>query len=131
MGEEHTELQCFNCSCLILNYFVIKHLKFGARLLFDLAFHSDALSATVGANVLCIINRKVHKYGKSTTGESWDIVVDEETYYERTSLWMECGGRLEPVAIDTTSGEAACVYPPLISGQGDDDQLDKPPSSKS
>ncbi|KAM2533141.1 hypothetical protein PS1_001670 [Malus domestica] len=24
----------------------------------------------------------VHKYGKSTTGESWDIVVDEETYYE-------------------------------------------------
>ncbi|KAG6388329.1 hypothetical protein SASPL_149754 [Salvia splendens] len=25
---------------------------------------------------------KVHKYGKSTTGESWDIVVDEETYYE-------------------------------------------------
>ncbi|CAI9771449.1 unnamed protein product [Fraxinus pennsylvanica] len=27
-------------------------------------------------------NSKVHKYGKSTTGESWDIVVDEETYYE-------------------------------------------------
>ncbi|XP_004292915.1 PREDICTED: uncharacterized protein LOC101299355 isoform X2 [Fragaria vesca subsp. vesca] len=27
-------------------------------------------------------NGKVHKYGKSTTGESWDIVVDEETYYE-------------------------------------------------
>ncbi|GFS46431.1 hypothetical protein Acr_00g0102210 [Actinidia rufa] len=27
-------------------------------------------------------NCKVHKYGKSTTGESWDIVVDEETYYE-------------------------------------------------
>jgi hypothetical protein len=26
--------------------------------------------------------RKVHKYGKGTTGESWDIVVDEETYYE-------------------------------------------------
>jgi hypothetical protein len=26
--------------------------------------------------------RKVHKYGKSTTGESWDLVVDEETYYE-------------------------------------------------
>lgn len=25
---------------------------------------------------------KVHKYGNSTTGESWDIVVDEETYYE-------------------------------------------------
>ncbi|KAJ4802918.1 inactive purple acid phosphatase-like protein [Rhynchospora pubera] len=25
---------------------------------------------------------KVHKYGKSTTGESWDIVVDEETFYE-------------------------------------------------
>ncbi|GJN30206.1 hypothetical protein PR202_gb18495 [Eleusine coracana subsp. coracana] len=27
-------------------------------------------------------NGKVHKYGKSTTGESWDLVVDEETYYE-------------------------------------------------
>ncbi|CAN6480903.1 unnamed protein product [Victoria cruziana] len=25
---------------------------------------------------------KVHKYGRSTTGESWDIVVEEETYYE-------------------------------------------------
>ncbi|XP_078155568.1 inactive purple acid phosphatase-like protein [Carex rostrata] len=25
---------------------------------------------------------KVHKYGKSTTGESWDIFVNEETYYE-------------------------------------------------
>nr|GEU81828.1 poly(ADP-ribose) glycohydrolase 1-like isoform X1 [Tanacetum cinerariifolium] len=25
---------------------------------------------------------KVHNYGKSTTGESWDIVVDGETYYE-------------------------------------------------
>ncbi|KAK4354779.1 hypothetical protein RND71_026973 [Anisodus tanguticus] len=27
-------------------------------------------------------NGKVHKYGKSTTGESWDMVVDEKTYYE-------------------------------------------------
>ncbi|KAL7615381.1 hypothetical protein Lser_V15G04939 [Lactuca serriola] len=27
-------------------------------------------------------NGKVHKYGKSTTGESWDIVVNEETYYK-------------------------------------------------
>ncbi|XP_042403341.1 protein RNA-directed DNA methylation 3-like isoform X2 [Zingiber officinale] len=27
-------------------------------------------------------NGKVHKYGRSTTGESWDIVVDEETHYE-------------------------------------------------
>ncbi|KAF2310210.1 hypothetical protein GH714_007220 [Hevea brasiliensis] len=27
-------------------------------------------------------NGKVHKYGRSTTGESWDIVVDDETYYE-------------------------------------------------
>ncbi|KAI7749764.1 hypothetical protein M8C21_011138 [Ambrosia artemisiifolia] len=27
-------------------------------------------------------NGKVHKYGKSTTSESWDIVVDEETSYE-------------------------------------------------
>ncbi|KAL4579048.1 hypothetical protein LXL04_015183 [Taraxacum kok-saghyz] len=27
-------------------------------------------------------NGKVHKYGKSTTGESWDIVVNEETFYK-------------------------------------------------
>ncbi|XP_039055692.1 uncharacterized protein LOC120198413 [Hibiscus syriacus] len=27
-------------------------------------------------------NGKVHKYGKSTTGESWDLVIDEDTYYE-------------------------------------------------
>ncbi|KAA3467135.1 inactive purple acid phosphatase-like protein [Gossypium australe] len=27
-------------------------------------------------------NGKVHKYGKSTTGESWDLIVHEETYYE-------------------------------------------------
>ncbi|GMH20512.1 hypothetical protein Nepgr_022353 [Nepenthes gracilis] len=27
-------------------------------------------------------NGKVRKYGRSTTGESWDIVVDEGTYYE-------------------------------------------------
>ncbi|XP_048446697.1 uncharacterized protein LOC103942294 [Pyrus x bretschneideri] len=27
-------------------------------------------------------NGKVHKYGKGTTGESWDVVGDEETYYE-------------------------------------------------
>ncbi|KAK9164674.1 hypothetical protein Syun_005576 [Stephania yunnanensis] len=25
---------------------------------------------------------KVHKYGKSTTGESWDIFVEEETFYD-------------------------------------------------
>ncbi|KAK6131422.1 hypothetical protein DH2020_034825 [Rehmannia glutinosa] len=32
--------------------------------------------------VVKVRDHKVHKYGKSTTGESWDIVVDEETYYE-------------------------------------------------
>ncbi|KAF8038349.1 hypothetical protein BT93_B1012 [Corymbia citriodora subsp. variegata] len=40
-------------------------------------------------------NGKVHKYGKSTTGESWDIVVDEETYYE-------CRWRFDPVALNQT-----------------------------
>ncbi|XP_043709508.1 uncharacterized protein LOC122658560 isoform X2 [Telopea speciosissima] len=25
---------------------------------------------------------KVHKYGRSTTGESWDIIAEEETFYE-------------------------------------------------
>ncbi|KAH7420653.1 hypothetical protein KP509_13G015800 [Ceratopteris richardii] len=27
-------------------------------------------------------NGKVHKYGRSTSGETWDAVVEEETYYE-------------------------------------------------
>ncbi|XP_047319721.1 uncharacterized protein LOC124923792 isoform X2 [Impatiens glandulifera] len=27
-------------------------------------------------------NGKVHKYGKSTSGENWDIVMDEETHYD-------------------------------------------------
>ncbi|KAM3017834.1 hypothetical protein FF2_001675 [Malus domestica] len=33
-------------------------------------------------NVLFDLSCKVHEYGESTTGGSWDIVVDEETYYE-------------------------------------------------
>jgi hypothetical protein len=27
-------------------------------------------------------HRKVHKYGKSTSGESWDSIVEEATYYQ-------------------------------------------------
>ncbi|XP_074584444.1 protein EARLY STARVATION 1, chloroplastic-like [Curcuma longa] len=39
-------------------------------------------------------NGKVHKYGKSTAGESWDIIVDEETYYEAMPQygWAEVVG---------------------------------------
>ncbi|KAI3745727.1 hypothetical protein L6452_08133 [Arctium lappa] len=33
-------------------------------------------------DIVLLSGSKVHKYGKSTTGESWDTVVNEETYYE-------------------------------------------------
>ncbi|KAB2606452.1 hypothetical protein D8674_006169 [Pyrus ussuriensis x Pyrus communis] len=57
----------------------------GANLFFF--FLNKCWSRTWGEEHLLNFNllslcSKVHKYGKSTTGESWDIVVDEETYYE-------------------------------------------------
>ncbi|KAB2598483.1 hypothetical protein D8674_001403 [Pyrus ussuriensis x Pyrus communis] len=48
-------------------------------------------------------NGKVHKYGKSTTGESWDIVVDEETYYEPPGVYP---------AIDFGSSSLSVGEPP-------------------
>lgn len=44
--------------------------------------HIRFLQSLLDANMALPCSSKVHKYGKSTTGESWDIVVDEETYYE-------------------------------------------------
>lgn len=40
------------------------------------------LRTCVNLYAFSLCTSKVHKYGKSTTGESWDIVADEETYYE-------------------------------------------------
>ncbi|GKA59813.1 hypothetical protein Tco_0759126 [Tanacetum coccineum] len=44
------------------------------------------------------------KYGKNTTGESWDIVVDEESYYEK--VVMEKFG--------TAMRETICIFFPSI-----------------
>ncbi|GJP54572.1 hypothetical protein CLOM_g13645 [Closterium sp. NIES-68] len=48
-------------------------------------------------------NGKVHKYGKSTSGEVWDVVVDEPTYYEATPHygWAEAtANSLQLLAIE-------------------------------
>ncbi|XP_039001832.1 uncharacterized protein LOC120127992 isoform X3 [Hibiscus syriacus] len=81
-------------------------------------------------------NGKVHKYGKSTTGENWDIVVDEETYYESEPHygWADVVGDSSRLLSIQPRERPSGVYPPLDFGsssrQGDDDQSDKPPASK-
>ncbi|KAJ7966954.1 Inactive purple acid phosphatase-like protein [Quillaja saponaria] len=57
-------------------------------------------------------NGKVHKYGKSTTGESWDIDVDEETYYEAEPHygWADVVGDSSQLLSIETSGEATVVF---------------------
>ncbi|KAL3840131.1 hypothetical protein ACJIZ3_024722 [Penstemon smallii] len=65
-GEEH-----FGNGVILKTKVKEPHINMYLRLVYNLTSH-----------LLCNIDSKVHKYGKSTTGESWDIVVDEETYYE-------------------------------------------------
>ncbi|KAK1273905.1 hypothetical protein QJS04_geneDACA009732 [Acorus gramineus] len=97
-------------------------------------------------------NGKVHKYGKSTTGESWDIVVDEETYYEAEPHygWADVVGNstqllsIQPqerppgvyASIDFGSspppggGDRDDDGPPSLLPPPDDDQHDSPPPSQ-
>eukprot|EP00268_Persea_americana_P020998 TRINITY_DN2101_c1_g1_i3.p1 TRINITY_DN2101_c1_g1~~TRINITY_DN2101_c1_g1_i3.p1 ORF type:complete len:436 (-),score=101.90 TRINITY_DN2101_c1_g1_i3:945-2252(-) len=81
-------------------------------------------------------NGKVHKYGKSTTGESWDIVVDEETYYEAEPHygWADVVGNSSQLLSIQPRERPPGVYPSLDFGSSgpapqDDDPLDTPPSS--
>ncbi|KAK1326222.1 hypothetical protein QJS10_CPA01g00283 [Acorus calamus] len=96
-------------------------------------------------------NGKVHKYGKSTTGESWDIVVDEETYYEAEPHygWADVVGNstqllsIQPqerppgvyASLDFGSspppggGDRDDDGPPSLLPPPDDDQPDSPPPS--
>ncbi|KAH1065866.1 hypothetical protein J1N35_030853 [Gossypium stocksii] len=81
-------------------------------------------------------NGKVHKYGKSTTGESWDIVVDEETYYESEPHygWADVVGDSSQLLSIQPRERPPGVYPPLDFGSSPrpgDDQSDKPPTSAS
>ncbi|KAF2324766.1 hypothetical protein GH714_016700 [Hevea brasiliensis] len=80
-------------------------------------------------------NGKVHKYGKSTTGESWDIVVDEETYYEAEPHygWADVVGDSTQLLSIKPTERPPGVYPNLDfrsspPSSTDDDSSDLPPS---
>ncbi|KDP36826.1 hypothetical protein JCGZ_08117 [Jatropha curcas] len=81
-------------------------------------------------------NGKVHKYGKSTTGESWDIVVDEETYYEAEPHygWADVVGDSSQLLSIKPRERPPGVFPNLDFGSSppslpDDDDSDLPPPS--
>ncbi|CAI0382178.1 unnamed protein product [Linum tenue] len=63
-------------------------------------------------------NGKVHKYGRSTTGESWDIVVDEETYYEAEPHygWADVVGDSSQLLSIQPRDRPPGVYPELDFG---------------
>ncbi|KAL3505476.1 hypothetical protein ACH5RR_035317 [Cinchona calisaya] len=73
-------------------------------------------------------NGKVHKYGKSTTGESWDIVVDEETYYEAEPHygWADVVGDSTQLLSIQPRDRPPGVYPNLDFGSSP--QSPPPPS---
>ncbi|CAK9178341.1 unnamed protein product [Ilex paraguariensis] len=81
-------------------------------------------------------NCKVHKYGKSTTGESWDIVVDEETYYEAEPHcgWADVVGDSSQLLSIQPRERPPGVYPNLdfrSSPPPSDDEPPELPSSSS
>ncbi|KAL6506617.1 Protein EARLY STARVATION 1, chloroplastic [Orobanche hederae] len=63
-------------------------------------------------------NGKVHKYGKSTTGEKWDIVVDEETYNEAEPHygWADVVGDLSQLLSIQPRERPPGVFPNLDFG---------------
>ncbi|GLT94496.1 hypothetical protein SLE2022_122340 [Rubroshorea leprosula] len=67
-------------------------------------------------------NGKVHKYGKSTTGESWDIVVDEETYYEAEPHygWADVVGDSSQLLSIKPRERPPGVYPDIDFGSSPD-----------
>ncbi|KAM1387775.1 hypothetical protein ACFX2I_015979 [Malus domestica] len=73
-------------------------------------------------------NGKVHKYGKSTTGESWDIVVDEETYYEAEPHygWADVVGDSSQLLSIKPRERPPGVYPALDFGSSSP-SVDEPP----
>ncbi|MFS8006396.1 hypothetical protein Hanom_Chr14g01248681 [Helianthus anomalus] len=63
-------------------------------------------------------NGKVHKYGKSTASESWDIIVDEETSYEAEPHygWAEVIGDSSQLLSIQPQDKPPGVYPFLDFG---------------
>ncbi|XP_022153171.1 uncharacterized protein LOC111020728 isoform X3 [Momordica charantia] len=74
-------------------------------------------------------NGKVHKYGKSTTGESWDIVVDEETYYEAEPHygWADVVGDSSQLLSIKARERPPGVYPNLDFGSTPPAPAEEPP----
>ncbi|OVA15626.1 hypothetical protein BVC80_1313g14 [Macleaya cordata] len=74
-------------------------------------------------------NGKVHKYGKSTTAESWDIVVDEETYYEAEPHygWADVVGDSSQLLSIQPRERPPGVYPNLEFGSSLPPPVDEPP----
>ncbi|KAJ8772522.1 hypothetical protein K2173_027699 [Erythroxylum novogranatense] len=81
-------------------------------------------------------NGKVHKYGKSTTTESWDIVVDEETYYEAEPHygWADVVGDSSQLLSIKPRERPPGVFPNLDFGSSTpaptDDSPDLPPTQQ-
>ncbi|KAL7155621.1 hypothetical protein ABFS83_03G088500 [Erythranthe nasuta] len=73
-------------------------------------------------------NGKVHKYGKSTTGESWDIVVDEETYYEAEPHygWADVVGDSSQLLSIEPQERPPGVFPILDFGSSMSTPIDPP-----
>ncbi|KAM7514001.1 hypothetical protein LguiA_003584 [Lonicera macranthoides] len=74
-------------------------------------------------------NGKVHKYGNSTTGESWDIVVDEETYYEAQPHygWADVVGDSSQLLSIKPRERPPGVYPNMDFGSNPPPSRDGPP----
>ncbi|GFY95829.1 hypothetical protein Acr_11g0001350 [Actinidia rufa] len=78
-------------------------------------------------------NGKVHKYGNSTTGESWDIVVDEETYYEAEPHygWADVVGDSSQLLSIEPQERPPGVYPSTDFGSSPPPPDDVPPDMPS
>ncbi|KAL3321772.1 hypothetical protein AABB24_039405 [Solanum stoloniferum] len=75
-------------------------------------------------------NGKVHKYGKSTTGESWDMVVDEKTYYEAEPHygWADVVGDSSQLFSIQPREQPPGVYPNIDFGSSVPPNDESPPT---
>ncbi|KAH9550144.1 hypothetical protein CY35_10G057400 [Sphagnum magellanicum] len=63
-------------------------------------------------------NGKVHKYGKSTSGESWDSIVEEATYYQAEPHygWADAVGNSAQLLAIQTLERPPGSFPNIIGG---------------
>jgi hypothetical protein len=60
----------------------------------------------------------VHKYGKSTSGESWDSIVEEATYYQAEPHygWADAVGNSAQLLAIQTLERPPGSFPNIIGG---------------